>query len=49
MPCVGDQGVDFSISIILPDPFFIEYLTAIVRTNQGKYQVQYENDFALKD
>jgi hypothetical protein len=36
-PCADDQGGEFSISIIPPDPFFVEYLVAIVRANQGKY------------
>ncbi|KAF8852013.1 ankyrin [Acephala macrosclerotiorum] len=33
-PCVDDLGGEFSMSIIPRDPFFIEYLSGIVRTNQ---------------
>jgi len=34
--------------MIPQDPFFIEYLSAIVRTNQGKNLFQYEIDLILK-
>ncbi|KAE8451015.1 hypothetical protein EG329_005455 [Mollisiaceae sp. DMI_Dod_QoI] len=34
-PCVDDLAGEFSMSIIPSDPFFIEYLSTIVRTNQG--------------
>ena len=35
-PCPDDQGLEGSISIIPRDPFFIEYLEIIVRTNSGE-------------
>lgn len=47
-PCVDDLGIEFSMPIIPPDPFFIEYLSAIARTNQGKNLFQYEIDSVLK-
>jgi hypothetical protein len=34
-PCPDDMAGEFSISVIPPDPFFVEFLTAILRTNQG--------------
>lgn len=47
-PCVDDLAGEFSIPIIPRDPFFIEYLSAIVRTNQGKNLFQYEIELVLK-
>ena len=43
-PCPDDQGGETSISIIPPDPFFVEYLKAITRTNQGRNLIQCAND-----
>jgi hypothetical protein len=34
-PCPDDLAGEFSPSVIPPDPFFIEFLTAILGTNQG--------------
>jgi hypothetical protein len=34
-PCPDDQAGEFSRPVIPPDPFFVEFLTAILRTNQG--------------
>jgi hypothetical protein len=34
-PCPDNLGGEFSVSRIPPDPFFAEFLTAILRTNQG--------------
>jgi hypothetical protein len=47
-PCVDDLAGEFSASIIPPDPFFIEYLSEIVRTNQGKNLFQYKFKLVLK-
>ena len=47
-PCVDDLAGEFSMSIIPPDPFFIEYLSTIVRTNHSKTLFQYEIDIVLK-
>ena len=47
-PCVVDLAGEFSMPMIPQDPFFIEYLSAIVRTNQGKNLFQYEIDLILK-
>ena len=35
-PCPDDLAGEFSMSVIPPDPFFVEFLTAILRTNHGK-------------
>jgi len=35
--------------IIPQDPFFIEYLSEIVRTNQGKKLFRYEIELVLKN
>lgn len=34
-PRPDDLAGEFSPSVIPPDPFFVEFLTAILRTNQG--------------
>jgi hypothetical protein len=47
-PCADDLGGEFSIPIIPQDPFFLEYLSAIVRTNQGNNLFQYVIDLVLK-
>lgn len=47
-PCIDDLAGDFTMPIIPHDPFFIEYLRAIVRTNQGRNLFQYEIVLVLK-
>lgn len=47
-PCADDLGGEFSMPIIPRDPFFIEFLSAIVRTNQGNNPFQYLIDLVLK-
>jgi hypothetical protein len=47
-PSIDDLG-RVSVPSIRRDPFFIEFLSAIVRTNQGNDLFQYVFDLVLKD